>query len=161
MIPTVEKSVKNYVEWYFQSAQRLNFSRLYAVLWWYIVYTVFTVYTVYNGSIPWFHTFVYIYIAIYAYMRMFHAYLWMFPPHLLPHQLTHFHPERNPQRGGRREAPPPFGGGGAQRRSIYGWMCVGWWGSRCNGNIHKYTWNMRMYTYHSKFMWLWSSRWIR
>ena len=27
---TVEKSVKNYVEWYFQSAQRLNFSRLYA-----------------------------------------------------------------------------------------------------------------------------------
>ena len=51
--------------------------------------------------------YIYIYIAIYAYMRMFHAYLWMFPSHLLPHQPTHIHPERNPQRGGRREAPPP------------------------------------------------------
>ena len=30
MIPTVEKIVKNYVEWYLHSAQRLNFSRLYA-----------------------------------------------------------------------------------------------------------------------------------
>ena len=54
---------------------------------------------------------IYIYIAIYAYMRMFHAYLWMFPSHLLPHQPTHIHPERGrrfappPQRGGRRFAP--------------------------------------------------------
>ena len=30
VIPTVEKSVKNYVEWYVQSAQRLIFRRLYA-----------------------------------------------------------------------------------------------------------------------------------
>ena len=85
----------------------------------------------------------------YAYMRMFHAYLWMFPSHLLPHQPKHIHPERNPQRGGRRFAPPPF------RGFLYGWMCVGWWGSRCDGNIHKYAWNMRMYAYHSEFMWLW------
>ena len=35
-------------------------------------------------------------------MRMFHAYLWMFPSHLLPHQPTHthIHPEMNPRKGG-------------------------------------------------------------
>ena len=55
------------------------------------------------------YIYIYIYIAIYAYMRMFHAYLWMFPPHLLPHQPTHIHPERNPQRGrAPRSAAPPF-----------------------------------------------------
>ena len=88
--------------------------------------------------------YIYIYIAIYAYMRMFHAYLWMFPPHLLPHQPTHIHPERGrrfappPQRGGRRFAlPPPLW--------IPFWMDV--CGSRCDGNIHKYAWNMRMYAY--------------
>ena len=37
--------------------------------------------------------------------------------------------------------------GGAKRRPLSGWMCVGWWGSRCGGNIHKYAWNMRMYAY--------------
>ena len=39
----------------------------------------------------------------YAYMCMFHAYLWMLPSHLLPHQPTHIHPKRNPQKG-----RPPF-----------------------------------------------------
>ena len=38
---TVEKSVNNYVEWYFQSAQRLNFSRLYG----YYDNTLYTQYT--------------------------------------------------------------------------------------------------------------------
>ena len=44
-------------------------------------------------------------------MRMFHAYLCMFQPHLLPHQPTHIHPDR-----GRRFAPPPQKGSGASRR---------------------------------------------
>jgi hypothetical protein len=39
---------------------------------------------------------------------MFHEYLWMFPSHLLPHQLTHIHPERNPQKGGGAKRRPPF-----------------------------------------------------
>ena len=41
-------------------------------------------------------------------MRMFHAYLCMFPSHLLPHQPTHIHPERNPQRGGAARSAAPF-----------------------------------------------------
>ena len=50
----------------------------------------------------------------YAYMRMFHAYLWMFPSHLLPHQPTH--PSRkgaalraaSTKGGAALRAAPPF-----------------------------------------------------
>ena len=95
----------------------------------------------------------------YAYMRMFPAYLWMFSSHLLPHQPTHIHPER-----GRRFAPPPQKGGRRFAASslcgfLSGWMCVGWWGSRCDENIHKYAWNMRMYACRSKFIGL-SSKYL-
>ena len=49
MTTTVEKSVKNYVEWYFQSAQRLNFSQLYAGIM--IIHCIHCVH-----CIHWFHT---------------------------------------------------------------------------------------------------------
>ena len=49
MIPTVEKRVKNYVEWYFQSAQRLNFSLLYAGIM--IIHCIHCIH-----CIHWFHS---------------------------------------------------------------------------------------------------------
>ena len=39
---------------------------------------------------------------------MFHAYLWMFPPHLLPHQPTHIQPKGIHKGGASRSGAPPF-----------------------------------------------------
>ena len=52
VIPMVEKSVKNYIEWYFQSAQRLNFSRLYAGIM--IIHCIHCIHCLH--CIHWFHT---------------------------------------------------------------------------------------------------------
>ena len=58
--------------------------------------------TLYASTRATLERYIYIYINIYHISCIF----MMFPSHLLPHQPTHIHPERNPQRGG----------GGAKRR---------------------------------------------
>ena len=109
----------------------------------YTLYSLYTLYTLvpYPGFIHWY---IYSYICIHAHVPCIIMDVSTASAASPAHTSI--------QKGGGASRRLHKGRGGASRRPplcgfLSGWMCVGWWSSRCDGNIHKYAWNMRMYAY--------------